>query len=297
MSLKKAIFLMAAYTGLATLARGLAKRHTVSMLCYHAPLPAAMDQHLGWLRHHYNLISLNDYLRWRRGERNSLPRRALVITLDDGHASNAALMDVFRRHQVRPTIFLCSDIVGTRRRYWWQAVQGEVERQRFKRLPDERRLVALREVGFEETRDEPSRSALSADEVQAMRDVVDFQAHTRFHPVLPMCGDNRARDEIADCRHVLLERFGLPTVALAYPNGDYSDRDVALTREAGFSCALTIDAGINDRATDLFLLKRILIPDDAGLAELSVKASGLWAFLMKILGRTPAFGRCPVYKD
>jgi peptidoglycan/xylan/chitin deacetylase (PgdA/CDA1 family) len=101
-----------------------------------------MDRHLGWLRRRYNIIALEDYLRWRRGETATLPPRALVISLDDGHASNAALLDVFRRHRVRPTIFLCSDIVGTLRRFWWQAVPDEAERQRLKRLPDEQRLAA-----------------------------------------------------------------------------------------------------------------------------------------------------------
>jgi hypothetical protein len=35
-----------------------------------------------------------------------------------------------------------------------------------------------------------------------------------------MCNTARARAEITGCRNALMERFGLPVVALAYPNGD-----------------------------------------------------------------------------
>jgi peptidoglycan/xylan/chitin deacetylase (PgdA/CDA1 family) len=243
------------------------------------------------LARRYSLISLSDFLRWRRGEVAALPPRPLVITLDDGHASNVQLLEVFRRHAVSATIFLCSDIVGTRRRFWWQAVGGEAERQRLKRMPDEQRLEVLREIGYQEEADYEPRAALSADEVAAMREAVDFQAHTRLHPVLPMCTAARSRDEIAGCRKVLVERFGIATRALAYPNGDYSERDVALTREAGFECGLTIDSGYNDWHSDLFRLKRILVPDDASLDELAVKASGLWGGLMRLARRKAPYGR------
>jgi peptidoglycan/xylan/chitin deacetylase (PgdA/CDA1 family) len=214
-----------------------------------------------------------------------------VITLDDGHGGNAALVDVFRRHGVKPTIFLCSDIVGTMRRYWWQAVPDEVERQRLKRLPDEQRLARLRALGFEETGEAMTRSALSTGEMQIMREVVDFQAHTRLHPVLPMCNVAKAREEIQGCRDVLKECFGLSAVALAYPNGDYSERDMRLAREAGYSCALTVDPGVNDATTDLYALKRIYMPDDASIRELPVRASGLWDTLMRLVGHHRAFGK------
>jgi hypothetical protein len=90
---------------------------------------------------------------------------------------------------------------------------------------------------------------------------------------------------------VLKERFGLSVVALAYPNGDYSERDMALVREAGYSCALTVDPGVNDVVTDLYALKRIYMPDDASIGELSVRASGIWDTLMRMVGYHRAFGK------
>ena len=66
---------------------------------------------------------------------------------------------------------------------------------------------------------------------------------------------------------------------LAYPNGDYSDREVRLLEEAAYVCGVTMDAGVNDAHTDPFRLRRVALPDDAGINEVIVKASGLWALL------------------
>lgn len=297
LGIKSAVFSLGNRAGIAALWRKLYQHKAVTILCYHDPSPGVMTMHLAWLSKHYNMISLEDYLSWRKGKKVQLPSCALVVTLDDGHSGNANLFDIYRHHGVKPTIFLCSDIVGTKRRFWWQGVASESRRQFLKRLPDAARLVALRQSGFEETQEYADRSALSSEEIGAMRGTVDFQAHTRLHPVLPMCDEQRARDEIFGCKRIFAERFGLETWAFAYPNGDYCDRDVRLVKEAGFDCALTIDAGFNDDRTDLFRLKRILIPDDASVDELAVKASGFWSVLMRLAGKKPAFGYQPMREN
>lgn len=123
-----------------------------------------------------------------------------------------------------------------------------------------------------------------------MQPYIDFQAHTRFHPVLPMCSSEEAYDEICVCKEELETRFSLDIYALAYPHGDYSDRDVELARQAGYRCALTVEGGLNGKATDLFRLKRIYMPDDALPMEAVVKASGLWTVLMRpFKGSGPKF--------
>jgi peptidoglycan/xylan/chitin deacetylase (PgdA/CDA1 family) len=290
MGLKDFAFALVNRAGMAALWRLARQGRRMTILCYHDPAPETMDVHLAWLSRHYNLVPLDAYVSWRKGALPGLPPRPLAITLDDGHAGNARLEKVFRHYGVAPTIFLCSDIVGTQRHFWWQGVDSEAGRQRLKRLPDAARLVALRESGFEETREYPERCALSREEIDAMRQTVDFQAHTRLHPVLPMCDERRAREEITGCRRVLAERFGLESQAFAYPNGDYCERDIRLVQEAGFQYALTIDAGLNDGKTDLFRLRRILVPDNANIDELAVKACGLWAYLTRLAGKRPGFG-------
>ena len=146
-------------------------------------------------------------------------------------------------------------------------------------MPDGSRLALLAQRGFSETGECPTRQALSAAEIDEMREVVDFQSHTVYHPILPRCTPQRAHDEVAASKRDLEERFGLPIYALAYPNGDYSAREVAAAQAAGYACAVTLDFGFNSRTTPAFKLKRICINDDASVDEAIVKASGVWGLL------------------
>ncbi|HRV84191.1 MAG TPA: polysaccharide deacetylase family protein, partial [Saprospiraceae bacterium] len=67
--------------------------------------------------------------------------------------------------------------------------------------------------------------------------------------------------------------------AIAYPNGDYSDRTVEMSRNSGFQCGVTVDYGFNSMTSDPYRLKRLSINDTGDLNELIVKSSGLWGFL------------------
>jgi poly-beta-1,6-N-acetyl-D-glucosamine N-deacetylase len=135
--------------------------------------------------------------------------------------------------------------------------------------------------GHTDVREYEDRQALSRQEISKMKEVVDFQSHTVFHPILPACSNERARTEIVESKQMLEEEYALKIWALAYPNGDYSDREVEMLQEAGYTCGLTLDAGFNDCETNLFRLKRFALPDEAGVNEVIVKTSGLWAFLKR----------------
>ena len=226
------------------------------------------------------MVSLSDFLEARFGKTaEGLPPKALIITIDDGHRSNYGLTSVIQRHRVPVTIFLCSGIVGTHRHYWWLHTTDSGEAQALKALPDEQRVQVLRRKGHSDTREYETRQSLSRDEIAEMKSAVDFQSHTVFHPILPACSSERARWEVIESKESLEREYGLEIYALAYPNGDYSDREIELLENAGYTCGLTLDAGFNDSETDLFCLRRVALPDDAGVNEVIVKTSGLWTFL------------------
>jgi poly-beta-1,6-N-acetyl-D-glucosamine N-deacetylase len=279
-------FLLLRLIGIPFLLRELIQRKWVTILCWHNPTPEMMADHIHRLQRHYNIISLRQYIEWRQGRSEvAIPPKALVITLDDGHLGNYYLEPVVRSMAVPITIFLCSAIVGTHRHYWWTAVSSANEIEILKRIPDDQRRARLSVFGFDEYREHNERQALSSEEITVLKSAMDFQAHTRLHPVLPMCPDERVHDEIDNCKIELERDFGLEIYAFAYPNGDYSDRDVEAVRSAGFQCALTLDGGFNTSKTDPFRLRRIPVDDAANSNELIVKASGLWDFILTVLGR------------
>ncbi|MGY8685310.1 polysaccharide deacetylase family protein [Bradyrhizobium sp. UFLA05-153] len=260
------------------------QRNKVTILVYHAPTPQVFDAQIGVLGRLYNIVPLSAYVEARRtGDFSKLPPKALVVTLDDGHRSNFALKDVLERHNVPITIFLCSGLIGTRRRFWFLHEKSQELVQRLKTVPDDERLVALRRTGFDEAKEFDDRQVLSIAEVRELNSRVDFQSHTVFHPILPRCSEEKAEAEIAGSRSELQTKLGHEVYALAYPNGDYSERELRLAERAGYSCALSADCGFNTKETPLFRLRRICVPDDADRHELLVKASGLWGDIKVVL--------------
>jgi len=274
------VFALLRFSGLPFLLRELWQRNKVTIVGYHDLDAARADVHFAALRARYNVISLSHFLEARSGRAGDpLPRKALIITFDDGHRGNYRLASVIERHGIPVTIFVCSGIVGTHRHYWWLHAKDAREAQALKAVPDEQRVRTLLGRGHADTREYETRQSLSRDEISAMKSIVDFQSHTVFHPILPACSRETARAEIAGSKETLESEHALQIYALAYPNGDYSDREVRLLEEAAYVCGVTMDAGVNDAHTDPFRLRRVALPDDAGINEVIVKASGLWALL------------------
>jgi len=264
------------------LIRELVQRNKVTILTYHELSPAVADKHFKHLNSKYNIITLKDYLSSRKTQTmNRLPPKALIITIDDGHKSNYALLEIFHKHRIKPTIFLCSGIVGSKRHFWWKNISKRNELQKLKKVSNKERLRILAQNGFEERRLYKNRQALSEDEILNMKNLVDFQSHTIFHPILPQCSIEQAKTEICGSKLQLEEKYRTNILALAYPNGDYSEREIAIAIECGYECALTLDPGFNSTITDMYKMKRFVIPDDAEERDLILRSSGVWDYIKK----------------
>jgi peptidoglycan/xylan/chitin deacetylase (PgdA/CDA1 family) len=283
---KAAVFWLLRYTGAAFIARHTVQNRRVTILAYHDPDPGTFERHLALLKSLYSVIPLETFLTARaEGDLRGLPRRSLIITLDDGWAGNARLLPALKRHGVRPTVFLCTSIVGTKRHYWWTHAPDPADREILKQTAEDDRLGALASSGFASDTEYADRQALSAEDLAGMAPWVDFQSHTRSHPILPCCSDERAASEIADSAEDIARLTGVRPRAFAYPDGAHCDRDVELVRQAGYECAITIVPGYNDARTDHYRLKRIIITDGAGPTELVARASGTFGILLGSMHR------------
>jgi peptidoglycan/xylan/chitin deacetylase (PgdA/CDA1 family) len=262
-------------TGLAELAARTWARGRGGILVYHNPTPETLEAHLRYLAPRVAFVTLGTLVdALRDGAWDDLPPRPIAVTIDDGHAGNALLVDVFRRYGVRPTIFACSQIVGTRRRFWW-TVAG-IDKNGLQHVDNATRLAALAEHGFRQDEDGPGeRQPLSLEELAWMSEFVDIESHTRFHPILPACDAEECRVELAESRRELTALTGRQVQHFAYPNGRYGEREVALLRELGYRSARTIELGWVDRDSDPFRLKMIGVPDDASVDLLAAQLAGI----------------------
>ncbi|QCP51763.1 polysaccharide deacetylase family protein [Trinickia violacea] len=281
-----ASFLIA--SGIAWLTRVLLWRDRTAILLYHDPDPDTLDRHLTYLRTICDLVPLDALAQ------SSAGRPRAIITLDDGHAGNAALLPIFLKHKVRPTIFLCSRIVGRRRTHWWLhpwAEQAGIER--LKRLLNSQRLNELHVGGFSQDGDDQA-TGLSLEQIEAMQPFVDFQSHTRFHPILTRCDIRECANEITDSKREVAALAKGACVHFSYPNGNYGAREIEFVKAAGYKTARTCDVGWNDSRTDPFRLRTIIITDDASPSWFAAQLTGIPLFLRYLRGGGWA-GRFPQF--
>ena len=268
------------WSGLPRLVRHTIARHKASILLYHDPDPQTLDRHLEYLEQRYSLISLTRLVEAMRDRRwAELPPRPLVLTFDDGHAGNHALAEVFQRHGVTPTIYLCSQILDTKRHYWFMEVDDP---EPMKPLPNGERLRMLeRDNGFTPTRDYGARHALTAEEVLAIDACAEIGAHTRFHPILTTCEDAECEAEIVLSKTEIERDLDVECKHFSYPNGDYGPREIDYVRRAGFASGRSTDIGWNDPDTDVYALKILGTTDDASVDRLATDLSGIGGYVAR----------------
>lgn len=285
------VFKLLRYSGLSLFFRECLQRNKVSIILFHDMSVQKALPAFSYLKRHYNIISLHAYLEAVKS-RGKLPPKAMIITFDDGLAGNYELLPVIKQLQIPVTIYLCSDIVGSQRHFWFNhnddLISGE-EIEQLKVISNGRRLEELKKYGFEQTKEYDDVQALTHDQIKEMSSWVDFQSHTCFHPILPQCDDNTAEAEIALSKKHLEDNYSFDIYSLSYPNGDYSTRDVELTKAAGYACGITLDAGYNDLHSDLFRLKRLSANEAPTMDELAVKASGCFAILKNLLRKRKSY--------
>lgn len=261
------------------------QRRTVTFIMYHDISPEIADTHFTVLQKYYSIISLADFLEAKKSQRlDTLSPKSLVITLDDGHRNNYSLKPIIEKHRVPVVIFLCAGIVGTNRHFWWQHGESKDIRS-LKSCSDDERLKMLADLGFDESEEYAFPQGLTGEEINnlAQSHFINFQSHSVTHPCLPKCSPEKAFDEISVSKRDLESKYSFDIYAFAYPNGDYSEREIAFLKKAGYRCGVTCDPGFNDDGTPLYQLKRLSMNSTTDINELLVRASGLWGFLQRIM--------------
>ncbi|MDB4894454.1 MAG: polysaccharide deacetylase [Firmicutes bacterium] len=96
---------------------------------------------------------------------------------------------------------------------------------------------------------------------------IEMGGHTVNHPDLSKLDSNRQAFELTESRRVLAEQSGRPVRFFAYPSGRYTDRTLALTKQAGYVGAVTTLPGLAEPGQDVLQWHRIRVnPGISGTA-------------------------------
>jgi len=165
-----------------------------------------------------------------------LPRRAVVLTFDDGYqnfAEHAA--PILRRHGFPATVFLVAERIG-------QAAEWLGDGQVKAALMDAETIRGLSAQG------------------------VTFGSHTLTHPRLSRLDAAAQRREIQDSRSRLEDTLGLAVTHFCYPYGDYDERSRDMVADAGYLSGLTCIRGAGNRADNRWEIPRKAISYGDSLA-------------------------------
>ncbi len=248
-------------------------RYRVVFVCYHGvteqPSRSSDDPkglhvnhlrfsaHLDFLRRHYNIISLGDYLAAHNSGR-SLGRYSVVLTFDDGFRNFLTVAaPLLAARKIPATVFLITD----------KAAEGNGCNRSRAWIPED------------------DRQYLSWSEARLLKEDhgFEFGSHTCSHsPLLGLSAADTER-ELLHSFNKLVSQLTVEWPALSYPKGEYSSLLAADAQKLGYACALTTDRGINEMDHDLFTLGRTLIGDSDDQASFAVRVSGLRWWLVRLM--------------
>ena len=251
----------------------------VSFFVYHDPAPDVLAAHLRWLAPRYTLVPIAEACAaLAEGRIADLGRRPAVVTIDDGRRGNRLLGDVFATFRVRPCLYLCTAVVGTRRAYWDDlvGVRAPARLEGLKRMTEARRRDLLaRDLGVVYEAEQPAPGALSVEDLAALAPHVDFGSHGRFHQPLRFLSAAERTVEVRDSRREVEALTGRRCEHFALPSGAYDEDVLREVAAAGYRTCRTTQPYVNRRPADVAALGAFGISDDAGLATLSIQAAGL----------------------
>jgi peptidoglycan/xylan/chitin deacetylase (PgdA/CDA1 family) len=214
----------------------------VPILCYHrfgngggkmVVSPANFDKQLDWLaRNDYHVIRLSDLAAYLKGEQ-ALPRRSVVITIDDGYESvYRHALPLLRKHGFPATVFVYTDFIGAGEALSWAQLQE-----------------------------------------LAASGLVDVQAHSKSHRNLieRAAGETDAQyaqgleAEARTPRELIERRLPVHVRHYAYPFGDANDQVLEALNRQQYQLAVTVNPGGNAFFAQPLLLRRTMIFGDHDL--------------------------------
>lgn len=193
----------------------------------------AFSNQMTWLRDMgYTTLTMYQLEGYVRNNIN-LPARAVVITFDDGLKSvSRYTYPILKQYGFKATAFIISSRIKRHPQKW----------------------------------DPKSLQFMSVSELNAIRDVFDFQSHTHFlhrvdrlhHPILLSRSYHNILFDFERSRRALAQ-FNPHVLYLSYPFGGYDAKAVKAAGAAGFHMAVTTVKGKVKPGDNPFLLKRLYI--------------------------------------
>jgi peptidoglycan/xylan/chitin deacetylase (PgdA/CDA1 family) len=273
------------------------------VLAYHGiDRSELFQEHFKFLLRHYRPISLADLVAACR-RRNELPRRAVLLSFDDGDKSLIDIvLPLFREHGIPGIAFVIAGLLESNQVPWWSDVEGLLASggtspsiresnpafaiRALKKMPEVDRQAAVKELrASASTMTAPADQLTEADLRTLEAGGIAIGNHTSTHPCLTRCTTARVETEIREAHAKLESSLGHPPTAFAYPNGDWDPRAERVLEELGYEAAFLFDHRTSPRRiADPLRISRLRVDSSTTIDRFRMIVSGLHPALHRLRG-------------
>ena len=168
--------------------------------------PAVFEEHMEKLKTSgITVISMQDFLAWKRGEK-SIPARSAMITIDDGFSSAYEVArPILKKYGYPWTCFVYTDFISRGSGLTWEQLAE---------LRDEGVEIGCHSASHKNLRDQQGKTSDQYDEW--------------------------LKQEIVGAKQMIEQRLGIRCATYAYPFGSYSPRVQEIIRQADYEAAFTL---------------------------------------------------------
>jgi len=275
----------------------------LAVLAYHGIEDAdRFEQQLVFFRRYMRPIGLQDLVDAVLG-RSPLPRRALLLTFDDGDRSLVDVVMPMLTDLALPGVaFVIPGLLDSARPFWWDEVEelvraggsargfagrrpGELV-SILKRLPTEERVRVIDELRSASPVSSTPISQLTRDELRSLEKAgIEIGNHTNTHVSLARSTRQEVEAEIVQAHDALTVPLGHPPRAFAFPNGDWDPTAEDVLRGLGYEIAFLFDHRTQPvPVKEALRISRLRVGDSTSMDRLRIILSGLHPAVHRLRG-------------
>jgi hypothetical protein len=254
---------------------------------FHNPSKALFENTVQWfLKRKYRFLSVKELIDILKSQK-SFPSSCVIFTVDDGWKENKEnIFSVAKKYSIPVTLFATVDPIGKQEGFWWSYISKAYQQklipqtvQKLKDVPNSfRRKAVLHTKQIISIQGE----AVTIEDLKEMKQQspMDIGSHTLSHPILTKCSEGLARREIIESKNVLEKWINHPITSFAYPNGNYSTREIDILKENGYEIAFSTQQKYlaNHYPINMYAIPRFDVLEEVSFAENICRMTGVWFY-------------------
>lgn len=205
-----------------------------------------------YLKHNYAFVSPDDILQGLGDD-----KKYVMITFDDGYYNNKYALPILKKYHIPALFFISTNHIQQNKCFWWDVLYRErIKSGTSKKdiLHEQNQLKSktseeIEQYLIEKFGEESFRPKSDIDRPFTTSELKDFSKekyvflgnHTSNHAILTNYSSNETKSQIIDAQKFIHKITGINPTAISYPNGNYSDEIINISKDIGIQLGITVE--------------------------------------------------------